>query len=124
MNSLPLKENLKKYTGIDSCPVRNIIARFSGKWSILVLCVLSENEATRFNEISKAIPDISPKVLTDTLKSLECDGLISEKSVCRNSTESRILPTEIGKSLIPHIENLICWAMDNYDELSKIVIVN
>ncbi len=119
MNSLPLKENLKKYTGIDSCPVRNIIARFSGKWSILVLCVLSENDATRFNEISKAIPDISPKVLTDTLKSLECDGLISRKVYAEIPPKVEYSLTEIGKSLIPHIENLICWAMDNYDELSK-----
>ncbi len=68
MNALPLKENLKKYTSISSCPVRNIIARFSSKWAMLVLCVLSENETTRFNEIGKAIPDISPKVLTETLK--------------------------------------------------------
>ncbi len=119
MNSLPLKENLKKYTGIDSCPVRNIIARFSGKWSILVLCVLSENEATRFNEIGKAIPDISPKVLTDTLKSLESDGLISRTVYAEIPPKVEYSLTEIGKSLIPHIENLICWAMDNYDELSK-----
>ncbi len=119
MNSLPLKENLKKYTGIDSCPVRNSMARLSGKWSILVLCVLSENEATRFNEIGKAIPDISPKVLTDTLKSLESDGLISRTVYAEIPPKVEYSLTEIGKSLIPHIENLICWAMDNYDELSK-----
>ena len=81
MNALSLKENLKKYTGIASCPVRNVINRFSGKWAMLVLCVLAENEATRFNEIGKAIPDISPKVLTETLKSLEADGLI-----CRDTS--------------------------------------
>ena len=68
MNRLELKENLEKYTRIKECPVRNVIARFSGKWSILVLCVLAENESTRFNSISRAIPDISPKVLTSTLK--------------------------------------------------------
>ena len=46
---------------------------------IILFCVLAENEATRFNEIGRAIPDISPKVLTETLKSLEADGLISRK---------------------------------------------
>ena len=55
MNRLPLKENLKKYTGISSCPVRNVVARFSGKWSMLILCVLSENDATRFNFESSQI---------------------------------------------------------------------
>ena len=66
----------RKFTCVDSCPIRNVISRFSGKWSMLVLCVLSENEATRFNAIGKAIPDISPKVLTDTLRNLENSGLV------------------------------------------------
>lgn len=66
MDELPLQENLKKFTYIENCPVRNVISRFSSKWAMLVLCVLAENEATRFNAIGKAIPDISPKVLTET----------------------------------------------------------
>ncbi len=65
MNRLTLKENLEKFTHTENCPIRNVIARFSGKWSILILCVLAENGRTRFNEIGKAIPDISPKVLSD-----------------------------------------------------------
>lgn len=78
MNGLQLQENLKKYTRIEDCPIRNVLSRFSSKWAMLILCVLSENEATRFNTISKAIPDISPKVLTETLKALETDGLVKE----------------------------------------------
>lgn len=119
MNSLPLKENLKKYAGITKCPVRNIIARFSGKWSMLVLCVLSENEATRFNEIGRAIPDISPKVLTDTLKNLEADGLVSRKLYAEIPPKVEYSLTETGKSLIPHIENLVVWALKNYDTITK-----
>ena len=88
MNSLQLQENLKKYTRIEECPIRNVLSRFSSKWAMLILCVLSENEATRFNIISKAIPDISPKVLTETLKALEADGL--EKIICRNTSKSGI----------------------------------
>ena len=79
MNGLQLQENLKKYTRIEDCPIRNVLSRFSSKWAMLILCVLSENEATRFNTISKAIPDISPKVLTETLKALETDGLVKRK---------------------------------------------
>ena len=78
MNRLPLQENLKKYSNIENCPVRNIISRFSGKWAMLILCVLSENEATRFNAISKALPDISPKVLTETLKAWRQTDLSAE----------------------------------------------
>lgn len=97
MNALQLKENLKKYTGIESCPIRNVIARFSGKWSILVLCVLSENEVTRFNEVGKAIPDISPKVLTDTLKNLESAGLVSRKLYAEIPPKVEYSLTELGK---------------------------
>ena len=43
---------------------------------MLVLCVLYENEATRFNSIGRALPDISPKVLTETLKNLEAGELV------------------------------------------------
>lgn len=118
MNKLPLKENLKKYTGIASCPVRNIVSRFSGKWSMLILCVLSENEATRFNEIGKAIPDISPKVLTDTLKNLEADGLILRKLYAEIPPKVEYSLSDIGKSLMPHIENIIGWALDNFDAIS------
>lgn len=119
MNALPLKENLKKYTGIDSCPVRNIIARFSGKWSVLVLCVLAENEATRFNEVGKAIPDISPKVLTDTLKNLESAGLVSRKLYAEIPPKVEYSLTELGKSLMPHIENLVGWAIENFEAINR-----
>lgn len=119
MNALPLKENLKKYTGIASCPVRNVISRFSGKWTMLVLCVLAENEATRFNEIGRAIPDISPKVLTETLKSLEADGLISRKLYAEIPPKVEYSLTELGKSLIPLLRNLIEWALDNFEAIAK-----
>ena len=119
MNALPLKENLKKYTSISTCPVRNIISRFSGKWAMLVLCILAENEATRFNEIGKFIPDISPKVLTETLKGLEADGLISRKLYAEIPPRVEYSLTELGKSLIPVLGNLIGWALENFDAIAK-----
>lgn len=117
MSRLPLKENLKKYAGTDTCPIRNIIARFSGKWSMLILCVLSENGATRFSQIGKAIPDISPKVLTDTLRSLEADGIISRKLYAEIPPKTEYSLTPLGKSLMPHLESLITWALANFDAL-------
>lgn len=120
MKRLALQENLKKYAHLDTCPVRNIVSRFSGKWSLLVLCVLSENESTRFNEINKAIPDISPKVLTETLKNLESDGLISRHLYPEISPRVEYSLTILGRSLMPHINALIAWALDNYDKIEKI----
>ena len=117
MKKLELKENLQKYTFLDACPVRNIVARFSGKWAMLVLCILSENEVTRFNAIAKAIPDISPQVLTETLKNLERDRLIKRELFAEIPPRVEYSLTDFGKSLMPHIENLLGWAMEHYNEI-------
>ena len=119
MNSLQLQENLKKYTRIEDCPIRNILSRFSSKWAMLILCVLSENEATRFSTISKAIPDISPKVLTETLKNLEADGLVKRKLYAEIPPKVEYSLTELGRSLIPILNDLISWALDNSALITK-----
>ena len=114
MNALPLEENLKKFTHIESCPIRNVISRFSGKWAMLVLCVLSVNEKTRFNAIGKAIPDISPKVLSETLKNLEADGLVHREIYAEIPPKVEYSLTDLGKSLMPHLSGLIEWALANF----------
>ncbi|MDE6127275.1 MAG: helix-turn-helix transcriptional regulator [Muribaculaceae bacterium] len=86
---------------------------------MLVLCVLAENEATRFNEIGRAIPDISPKVLTETLKRLETDGLVSRKLYAEIPPRVEYSLTELGKSLIPLLGSLITWALDNFAAIAK-----
>ena len=119
MRKLELQENLKKFTRIESCPIRNIVSRFSGKWSMLVLCILAENGTTRFNALSKAIPDISPKVLSETLKNLEKDHLIRRDVFAEIPPRVEYSLTDLGKSLMPHIENLLIWAVENYHAISR-----
>ncbi|MCM1070318.1 MAG: helix-turn-helix transcriptional regulator [Alistipes timonensis] len=119
MKSLELQENLKKYTRLADCPVRNVIARFSGKWSMLVLCVLAENESTRFNAIGKAIPDISPKVLTETLRNLERDHLVARMVYSEIPPRVEYSLTEVGRSLIPLIADLVAWANTNYAAITS-----
>ncbi len=119
MNALPLQENLEKFTHIDSCPIRNVISRFSGKWSVLVLTVLAENDATRFNALGKAIPDISPKVLSETLKNLESDGLISRKIYPQIPPKVEYSLTNLGHSLMPHLHNLILWALEHSESFRR-----
>lgn len=118
MKSLQIEENLKKYACMSECPVRNVISRFSGKWALLVLCVLAENDSTRFNAIGKAIPDISPKVLTDTLKNLEADGLISRRLYAEVPPRVEYSLTDLGRSLMPVLNQLITWAMANFHKFT------
>jgi len=81
---------------------------------MLILCVLAENHATRYKELCKAIPDISPKVLTETLKNLEADGLVSRKLYPEIPPRVEYSLTELGQSLIPLLGNLIEWALANF----------
>lgn len=119
MKKIEPEENLKKFSCIDECPVRNVVARFSGKWSMLVLCVLAENESTRFSAIGKALPDISPKVLTETLRSLEADRLISRRMYAEIPPRTEYALTELGVSLMPHINGLVEWAMENFNRFDR-----
>lgn len=59
------------------CPIRNILSRVGDKWSLLVLNTLQNTEEPmRFNALQCALPDISQKVLTATLRTLEEDGML------------------------------------------------
>ena len=119
MSKLEHKENLEKYSRLSECPVRNVMSRFSGKWSVLVLCVLVENELTRFNAIAKAIPDISPKVLTETLKNLENDKLIQRKVYAEVPPRVEYSLTKLGQRLMPLLGALIEWSLEHFEEISS-----
>lgn len=98
---------------IEICPVRNVVARFGNKWALLVLLVIGENAPIRYNELGRKIPDISSRVLSGTLRTLEADGLVSRKQY--NDVPARVeySLTATGRSLIPIIINLTEWAQAN-----------
>ena len=95
---------------IEICPVRNVVSRFGNKWALLVILVLSEQGTVRFNELCRLIPDVSSRVLSGTLRTLEADGLIARKvyPVVPPKVEYRL--TDIGSSLVPFIVQLTEWA--------------
>lgn len=98
---------------IEMCPVRNVIARFGNKWAFLTVLVIGEQEVVRFNELNRLIPDVSSRVLSSTLRTLEADGLIDRKvyAVVPPKVEYRL--TETGESLLPLIRQLTEWAQTN-----------
>lgn len=104
-----------KETVFTDCPIRNVLARISGKWSLLVLYTLDRNGLSpmRFNQLRRAIPDISQKVLTTTLRTLETDGLICRKVFAEVPPRVEYSLTERALTLIPLIDSLINWAADN-----------
>lgn len=98
---------------IEMCPVRNVIARFGNKWAFLTVLVIGEQGVVRFNELNRLIPDVSSRVLSSTLRTLEADGFIDRKvyAVVPPKVEYRL--TETGESLLPLIRQLTEWAQTN-----------
>lgn len=111
---------IKKTVFMD-CPIRNVLARISGKWSLLVLYALDRNGLSpmRFNQLRRAIPDISQKVLTTTLRTLETDGLICRKVFAEVPPRVEYSLTERALTLIPLIDSLINWAADNMADIVR-----
>ena len=102
---------------IEICPVRNVIARFGNKWALLVVLVLSEHEKVRFSELCRLIPDISSRVLSGTLKTLEADGLVSRTTYPVVSPKVECQLTEMGRTLVPLIVQLTEWAQTNMKKI-------
>lgn len=99
------------------CPIRNILARISDKWSMLILFTLNQSESMRFNALQKSIPDISQKMLTVTLRTLEEDGFVKRKVYAEVPPRVEYSLTDRSVSLLPHINSLIVWAKENMDAI-------
>ena len=112
MNTNEVKDAL-----FPNCPIRNILSRIGDKWSMLVLYTLETDEAKRFNELQRNIPDISQKMLTATLRMLEADGLVKREAFAEVPPRVEYSLSDKGKTLLPHINALLSWATDNMDDI-------
>ncbi len=103
----------EKNSIVEICPIRNVVARFGNKWALLVILILSENGSTRFNRLGKLIPDISTKMLSGTLRTLEADGLVRRTVFPEVPIRVEYELTPTGHSLVPIIRQLTDWALQN-----------
>lgn len=103
----------EKNSIIEICPVRNVVARFGNKWALLVIIILDENGSIRFNQLRKQIPDISTKVLSNTLRILEADGLVKRTVFPEVPVRVEYELTETGRTLVPMVLSLTEWAKNN-----------
>lgn len=108
-----MTKKAKENSIIEFCPIRNVVARFGNKWSLLVIVTLSENGTTRFNQLRKDIPDISTKMLSNTLHVLEADGLVKRTVYPEVPIRVEYELTRTGESLVPIIMELTEWAQKN-----------
>ena len=102
------------------CPVRNVLSRIGVRWSLLVLLALHEKaEAMRFSDLCKAVPDISQKMLTSTLRKLEADDLVVRTIYPEVPPRVEYKLTKRGKTLIPLLNQLVDWSLDNMDAIIR-----
>lgn len=100
------------------CPIRNVLARFNGKWPLIVIYTLSRSDKPmRFKDIAAANPDISEKMLAQTLRGLEADDIIVRRESHDPQIHVDYSLSARGESLKPIILELIDWAYNNMSEI-------
>jgi len=100
------------------CPVDYAFKRVGGKYKGRILWVLRE-DVLRYGELKRAIVGITPKMLTQTLKELESDELVSRKVYLEVPPKVEYSLTETGKELIPLIRQLRSWGENQMAKVKR-----
>src|SRR6478752_5810038 len=102
-----------------ACPTRQVLGRVADKWTMLVISALSAEEVLRFSELRRRVEGVSQKVLTQTLRGLERDGLITRTvhPTVPVTVEYRLTP--LGHSLASAVSVIKAWAYEHIEELER-----
>ena len=99
--------------GLDNCPIRSVVQNISGKWSALLLMALAE-KPYRFGELRRLVPDISQRMLTQTLRDLQRDGYVRREVFATKPPSVEYSLTDLGRSMYDAIQHLFNWAENNH----------
>ena len=99
------------------CKAAPMLEWLGNKWALVVLVKISENEPVRFNELYRNIPSVSEKVLSQVLKQLTTDGIIERQLYPDVPPRVEYSITDLGKTLLPHVEALIKWGQENFEQI-------
>ena len=91
------------------CPSRKLLDRVSDKWVTLVLCSLADGPL-RFSEVSRKLAGVSQKMLTQTLRTLERDGLVTREVTASVPVRVDYDLTDLGRSLLAPLALMKAWA--------------
>lgn len=112
-----MKRSTIQDTMFPACPVRNILARLCDKWTLLVLYILdkSDKRSMRFKELKQFMPDITQRMLSMTLRTLEEDGYVTRTAYAEIPPRVEYALTERAKSLKPILDSLLKWSVENME---------
>ncbi|MGO4458363.1 winged helix-turn-helix transcriptional regulator [Streptomyces sp. M-16] len=105
---------------VKECPTSQLLARISDKWVGLILSALGQAEtgSMRYSDLGRKIPGVSQKMLTQTLRSLERDGLVSRTVTPTVPVRVDYALTELGSSLGCLLSSVKRWAENHFDDVS------
>lgn len=108
-----LDEARAQYGLLTNCPVRDVIDVISGRWSSLLMMALAE-QPHRFGELRRLVPDISQRMLTQTLHELQRDGYVHREVFPTKPPGVEYSLTDLGRSMFEALNVLIMWADVNH----------
>ena len=107
------KEPLCEDIDGEGCDLKKVIDIIGGKWKIMILCVIDNNEIVRYGDLRRAVYGITNTMLAQSLKELEQDGLVCRRQYDEMPVRVEYSLTEKAKSLIPILLELKRWGKDN-----------
>lgn len=97
--------------------IRDVLSRVGDKWSLLVVGLL-DDRSLRFTELQRKIDGISHRMLTQTLRNLERDGLVSRTAYPEIPPRVEYAATDLGRSLAAPVLGLVGWAAANHEAIT------
>ena len=114
-----LLETIPPWNVFDShCPTRQVLDCIADKWTVLIIRRLS-NGTLRFAQLRRAVDGISQKVLTNTLRSLERDGMVTRRIYASVPPKVEYSLTGLGRSLCGLVEGICGWAAANIEKVQE-----
>jgi DNA-binding HxlR family transcriptional regulator len=98
------------------CPTRQALDRIADKWSALIIGLLAERPH-RFGELRRKIGGISQKMLTQTLRSLQSDGLVSRRAIATVPVTVEYSLTPLGETLVAPLASIRDWAEEHIEDI-------
>lgn len=98
----------------ENCPIRQILVKITGKWSLLIFLTL-EDGALRFGALKRAVGDITQRVLTENLRTLEREGYVTRTVNPGPPVAVSYALTPMGRDVLQHLHGLTIWAATHKD---------
>lgn len=99
------------------CKAAPMLEWIGNKWALVVLVKISESEPVRFNQLYRDIPSVSEKVLSQVLRQLVTDGIVSRKLYPDVPPRVEYSISDFGRTLLPHVSALQKWGCENFDQI-------